>query len=434
MYCTYIRFVCVAAVGLAVGTFGAGGTEYTWTGGTGNWVTPGNWAPSGFGNQPGDSCLATNGTAQTDATTFQPQLRLDGTNGVGGTLELKANTTLGNGLRLEGGRIFFQNFTEGDLTISGSIEAVSGTSSRIEPYGRTAYGNDGLGGTITHVSGSFSGTGAIHIGVSGGAIAWPKNFMMDATASGYDGRIDIDRGTLGLKMNGTYSMGENARIYVNSGGAAALLGLVGTWTVKGGIYLNGGTVSYRDWGAASGTTWTPETPWTVLTNSQIQTYSSSGADILGSLYGGGDLRISHSRRDSGDTGAVNLRGTNSTYSGTITVAARSVDEGKTTLFIGHSLALSRGGNLAKLVIEETGGVKGRVTIGAWKSGGGGGGSVTSVDNVSVRVRRLTLGGAIIPVGKYSQANPLPVSGFIDFYNATASLEVRPSSGTVIVLR
>jgi hypothetical protein len=405
-------------------------TEFTWTGGSGNWLTPANWTPSGFENTSGHSCTVATGTAQADGTTFYPQLTIAGTDGVGGTLQLSTNTTISGGLRLAGGRVYFRNVNVGDITLSGNIEAVADTSSRIEPYGRIAYGNDGLGGTITHVNGSLTGSGTIRIG---GTETWPKSFILDGDSSGFNGKLEIDRGGLSLRMNGTFSMGDNARIYVNSGGSAGLLGLNGTWTIKGGIFLNGGTVTYRAWNASAGTTWSRETPWTILSNSVITSYSASGADIAGPLHGTANLTISHDRRDGYDSATINLRGTNSTFSGTIIVKARSVDEGKTTLYLGHSGALPSASPRATLIIEESGGVKGRVTIGAYKPNGSGG-TVVDVPNVHIKVKRLIVGGINIPPGTYSQANPVPVSGYVFFNNATSTLEVKPGGGTVIFFK
>lgn len=201
---------------------------------------------------------------------------------------------------------------------------------------------------------------------------------------------------------------------------------------EGGIFLRGGTVSYRRWDASTGTTLSPETPWIVVSNSTIQSYSHSGADIRGPLHGTATLTISHDRRDQYDAATINLRGTNSTFSGTIRIKARSVDESKTTLYLGDSGALPAASPRATMIIENSGAIKGRVTIGAYKVSGSG--SIINVPNVHIKVKRLIVDDVNIPPGTYSNTNPVPESGYVFFNNNTSTLEVKPGGGTVIFFR
>lgn len=140
---------------------------------------------------------------------------------------------ISGGLRLSGGKLYYRNVTVGDITLTGNIEAVADTTSRVEPYGRIAYGNDGLGGTITHINGTLTGTGTIKIS---GTETWPKYFMLDGDSSGFNGKLEVNAGGLSLRQGGTFTLGDSATIHVNSGGYALLLGLNATWTVKRGEF------------------------------------------------------------------------------------------------------------------------------------------------------------------------------------------------------
>lgn len=367
---------------------------FVWqTGHTGAWLTATNWTPAGFANRSDQECTINSGIARTDSTAFQPKLRIEGVNGVGGTLSLLENSTVSNGVVLAGGELFLSGTSR---TLNGTVEALAGTTSQIQVDGSTSVG---MG-----LSGALIGTGTLLVG---GVGFWSQG---STTATGFNGRIDITDGRLVLR-SGTLSYGDSGQIYVNGGGVLSQPSSAATWTMRGGVTLNGG--KYFDDGN-NGTTWSADTPWTVVTNSTIETASTGGfADILGPLHGSGALRIQ--RAEGSALRGVTLRGTNSTYSGTITVAATPTNA---FLYFGNSTAMPTNGSLASLVVEQSGGTNAVVTVGARR-----GTAVTDVPNVKIKVRALTVGGSAVAAGTYDISNAVPTAGYVVFNNATSSLQV-----------
>ncbi|MBA4388218.1 MAG: hypothetical protein C0404_09570, partial [Verrucomicrobia bacterium] len=367
-------------------------TYYWETGVTGLWLAAENWIPGDITNAPTTAGWVADGTALASSTPFQGKLTI----GAGGELMLtNSSATVSNGVCLAGGRLRQAGATA--RTLTANLDAAAGTISRIQVDGSAAM-------TMTH-SGNLTGTGTLLVSGTG---IWQQT---STTASGFNGRMEITDGQVRLR-SGTQAYGDSGTISVNSGGVLLRGDAVAAFTIRGGIFLNGG--KYRDHGN-SGTTWSWDTPWTVQTNSTIDTAEAGGyADIVGPLHGNGDLVIS--RAAGAGNCAVTLRGTNSTYSGMITVAATPTNA---FLFLGNSTALPANGSLAGLVIEQAGTNRSVVTVGARKIGA----TVTDIPNVTIKVRSLTVGGVAIPVGLYSQANPVPAVGFVAFNNASSSLQV-----------
>ncbi len=372
---------------------------YTWQSGvTGAYLDADNWTPEGFVNTNVNACVVADGVAQANGT-FHSTLTLAGDSGMGGTLHVTASRSVTpNGIRLAGGRIWFTSSSS--RTLTAPLEVLPGTVSRIQAD--TA--------TLTH-SGAIRGSGTLRVEGDG---LWS---LGSALLEEFQGRIEVTNGRL-LLRSGTRAFGDNAFLRLNEGGTLSRGSSSSTWTLPGGVFLNGGT--YRD-DSSAGTTWSAATPWTIMADSVIETAGTGGfADILGPLHGSGVLTI---RREAGSgERAVTLRGSGSTFSGTIRVTSIPANA---SLYIGQSDALPSSGALAALEVAFSGDVEaGLVVIGARKSGS----SVTGIENVHVKVRRLMLDTIQVPAGVYNQQDPGLLEGYVVFHNASSSLEVVESVG------
>lgn len=374
---------------------------FEWKNGvTGSLLTTANWSPDGFLNTNVYACVLANGTATVDSSTqFQPTLTILGDRGVGGTLRLNnSSRTFGpNGIRLLGGRI--QLTGTSSATLTSTLEVPEGTVSVVNP----------VNVTLTH-SGALRGSGTIL--VNGGG-SWKPTRTLDD----FHGLIETAEGNITVSANQDYTFGSGARIRINAGGRLTLGSTSRTWVVPGGVFMNGGL--YRD-NNNGGTTWSTQTPWTIESESTIETAGTGGfVDIRGPMHGSETLNITRAA-ESGNR-AVTLRGKGSTYSGLIRIT-NAPDNA--FLYLGDSEAVASEGDLASLSIDLPVGedVPGLVVIGARKSAA----TVTNIDNVHIKLRCLIVNGNWVEAGVYDQNNPGPTAGFVVFNNPLSSLEVMES--------
>ena len=331
-----------------------------WTGGTGNWLTAGNWD----NGAPVNSSVAVveNGTASLagagSAGTLQIGDQSAGTMNLNGTSGNRGVLSVGQVTKGTGG---------GVLNFDGGI--LKATRNEADFLSGFAAGNGQL-----LSGGGFIDTNGYALGISaamGGAGGLTKQGLGTLTLSGvntYAGGTTLQSGTVQVSENANLGAASGALVF--DGGE---LRTTAGFTMNRPTTLNSGVARFD-----------------VPTGTLTQQGNVSGA--------GGLLAIGN--------GTLNLTGTN-TYTGPTTIT-----NGKLSLGAGSSIASSSG------VLLGSGGIfdaslSGH-TVGAGKTLGGAGsvlGAVTNAGTISTATgETLTFGGALTNTGTVSVGGTLKLSG------------------------
>ncbi len=307
--CVVLALVFGLAMAAGIGT--AQGDTFTWKNVTGNWNVSGNWVEGAVPDSADDLCTIAQGTMiiPSTATTFPATAYLNGTAGVGGTLQVfdsNSSRTISGALYLNGGKITHGTYGSYSVTVTGGVVAQTGTTTVIDVT--TTVG--GYTPTMT-INGTLTGSGTINK-TGPDSLAFGTGYT-----SGFGGIVNINGGY--FSIGGTTTFGGT--ININSGGTLSDGDASKTWTITGGVNLNGGTLrSHGNNGATysissgdidvvagsvvyiTGKTSDTNRPFIILNN------KLTGDDAL-ALYGN-------------DRG-LKLNNTSNTYSGTISVYENS---------------------------------------------------------------------------------------------------------------
>ena len=365
-------------------------TDYTWkTDVSGDWLTADNWDPSGFSNINSDTAQASSGTLQCGITaTFEPKMTLNtGAVILGATANARIWTL--RDLVLNGGTLRSQG---GNSSFVGTIEAYDGITSYLDS------GN----GTFSSSSNTWTlkGNGILEkIGTS----FWG----LPNSSSDFTGELRISEGVV-RGTSGTITFGgSGGKIRLNPGSRFVRGSSSSTWTLTGGMYLNGGT--YVDNGN-NGTIWTTTTNFIIEDESAIYiegaaTGNRPFARLEGALQGSGGLTISES---SNNNRGVSFRITEGTYTGELTLGTNAY------VYLGINIFDTDGAG--SIIIDSDAHL---LTIGAYKSTD----NTMNVDDIDIILTSLTINGELIEAGVYDQNNVGDLGGFVAFNNSTSSITV-----------
>jgi hypothetical protein len=272
-----LAVLVLAFATLALSAAAAEACTKTWTGGTGNWNTPGDWTPSGVPQEGAEVCITEPGaytvtlSRHAEAGGFPASVTVGASSGtqtldvVGESYVSSGNQTVHNTYLGALGTISLNSHTKLILDTT-----AGGTSTNSEP----------LGAAADVEAGTFQDSGEILVETSDSQ--WETHFFVNTLNLGSGSSLDLESGHAVVAKGSSWSGTNKGTITVHSGASLELTpggtGATATLTNEGSV-ANQGTISmYKgEWiqkaGSLSGNA-------VVIKGSKLADSAGTGAFVL----------------------------------------------------------------------------------------------------------------------------------------------------------